>query len=98
MGGECHFPSSSAPSVSHRAKINFYLNARKVAARAFRLWLQLRYRAQEFCMTYVPGAPIASPDDSQGSGEPVPCRERQLRHGEYWVTVVVSGIAADPAR
>jgi len=31
-------------------------------------------------MSYVPGAPIASPVDSRGSGEPFPCRERQPRH------------------
>jgi hypothetical protein len=31
-------------------------------------------------MSDVPGAPIASPGDSQGSGEPFPCRERQPRH------------------
>ena len=76
-------PSPSAPvfrSFRARGKFNFYLNARKVAARGIRLWLQLRYRAQEFCMTYVPGAPIASPGDSLGSGEPFSCRERQPRH------------------
>jgi hypothetical protein len=31
-------------------------------------------------MSYVPGAPIASPGDSHGSGEPFPGRERQPRH------------------
>jgi hypothetical protein len=30
-------------------------------------------------MTFVPGAPIASPGDSHGSGEPFPGRERQPR-------------------
>jgi hypothetical protein len=49
-------------------------------------------------MSYVLCVPIALPGDSHGSGEPFPCRERQPRHGEYWVTVVVSWIAADPAR
>jgi hypothetical protein len=44
------------------------------------LWLQCRHRAQEFCRPYVPGAPIASPGDSHGSGEPFPGRERQPRH------------------
>jgi hypothetical protein len=40
-------------------KFIFYLNARKVAALGIQLWLQRRYRARKFCMTYVPGAPIA---------------------------------------
>src|ERR1700682_921601 len=74
-------PLPSAPVFrSFRGKFKFYLNARKVAARGIRLWLQLRHHAQEFCMTYVPGAPIASPGYSHGSGEPSPCRERQPRH------------------
>ena len=79
-----HFTSSpsarSLPHVSCRAKINFYLNARKGVGRGIRPWLQRRYRAQEFCMTCVPGAPTASPGDSLGSGEPFPGRERQPRH------------------
>ena len=68
------------PHVSRRAKINFYLIARKVAGRRIQLWLQRRHRALKFCMSCVPRAPIASPGDSQGSGEPFPCRERQPRH------------------
>src|SRR6266849_438544 len=51
-----------------------------VAGRGIQFWLQRRYRAHESCMSYVPRAPIASPGDSQGSGEPFPCRERQPRH------------------
>src|SRR6202040_2283455 len=54
--------------------------ARKGAGRRIQLWLQRRHRAQEFCRPYVPGAPIASPGDSLGSGEPFPGRERQTRH------------------
>jgi len=37
------------------------------------------YQVREFCMSYVPGAPIASPGDSHGSGEPFPGREPQPR-------------------
>src|SRR6267142_1226793 len=66
--------------VIARNSVNCYLDARKVAGRGIQLWLQRRYRAQEFCMSYVPRAPIASRGDSQGSGEPFPCRERQPRH------------------
>jgi hypothetical protein len=79
-----HFTSSasarSLPHVSCRTKINFYLNARKGVGREMQPWLQRRYRAQEFCMTCVPGAPTASPGDSLGNGESFPGRERQPRH------------------
>src|SRR6266478_8313740 len=60
--------------------INFYLDAKKVAGRGIPHWPESPYQVREFCMSYVPGAPIASPGDSHGSGESFPGRERQPRH------------------
>jgi len=74
----CLLPQSSARFAPR--KVQFLSERKKSGSSRDSAWLQLRYRAQEFCMTYVPGAPNASPGDSQGSGEPFPCRERQPRH------------------
>jgi hypothetical protein len=41
--------------------VNFYLNAKKVAGRRLLHWPVSPYQVREFCMSYVPGAPIASP-------------------------------------
>ena len=83
IDGQSFPPSPLAPTlprVLRRAKINSYLHAKKVAGRGIPHWPESPYQVREFCMSYVPGAPIASPGDSHGSGEPFPGRERQPRH------------------
>jgi hypothetical protein len=77
-----HFPFAFGPHSSarfRRAKINSYLHAKRVAGRGILHWPESPYQVREFCMSYVPGPPIASPGDSHGSEEPFPGRERQPR-------------------
>jgi hypothetical protein len=73
-------PGWSAGDADGGKAVNFYLNARKVAGRGIPHWPESPYQVREFCRSYVPGAPIASPGDSHGSGESFPGRERQPRH------------------
>ena len=70
-------PARSGGGLNAGKAVNFYLNPKKVAGRD---WPASPYQVLEFCMSYVPCAPIASPGDSHGSGEPFPGRERQPRH------------------